>query len=361
MSPIEVYKKGIIEVMSMKIIDRSLIEMNKYFISSNDYKAAIEFLNFISKIGVDIVEIHKSILDNIEVLPQNNIYMFRITEEADWKYVYKHNIEYVLFELKDLWQYYDICSMRNGKVKKVLEIKSENIEDLIKWVTSEESELLYEFDILRIVGLGQCIPLNIKGVIEDLEEDYGILVDICPEDRYYCATAIAIEAIKNGADFVTCVFNGSGGEYGFAALEEVIMALKVIFNEEIKGDTSIFPKVKKLYEKITESFIDLDKPILGDEIFLCESGIHVDGIIKNPSNYEPFDPSLVGLKRKIVIGKHSGSAALEILLKNNNISFRSELLPQLLDLVRMQSTTLKKYIDIQLLKELYCKLSMEAG
>jgi homocitrate synthase NifV len=46
--------------------------------------------------------------------------------------------------------------------------------------------------------------------------------------------------------------------------------------------------------------------VVGKDIFTCESGIHIDGIIKNPSNYEPFDPAEVSLQRKFLIGKKAG-------------------------------------------------------
>ena len=77
-------------------------------------------------------------------------------------------------------------------------------------------------------------------------------------------------------------------------------------------------------------------------MFAHESGIHADGAIKNPKNYEAFDPSVVGLERQIVIGKHSGKAAIVNKFKEYNIELTNEEASVILEMVRSTSVRLKR-------------------
>jgi homocitrate synthase NifV len=80
--------------------------------------------------------------------------------------------------------------------------------------------------------------------------------------------------------------------------------------------------------------IPATKPIIGSRIFAHESGIHVDGVMKRSELYEPFTPETVGLSRMIIIGKHSGKAAIEQKLKELNIRCNPSNVPQVLEKVR---------------------------
>ena len=93
------------------------------------------------------------------------------------------------------------------------------------------------------------------------------------------------------------------------------------------------------------------KAIVGTNMFAHESGIHADGAIKNPKNYEAFDPSVVGLERQIVIGKHSGKAAIINKFKEYNIELEDGEGSQILEVVRATSVKLKRSLfDKELVK-----------
>ena len=88
-------------------------------------------------------------------------------------------------------------------------------------------------------------------------------------------------------------------------------------------------------------------------MFAHESGIHADGAIKNPKNYEAFDPSVVGLERQIVIGKHSGRAAIINKFNEYNITLSNEEANQILEQVRATSVKLKRSLFDKELVKLY--------
>jgi homocitrate synthase NifV len=124
------------------------------------------------------------------------------------------------------------------------------------------------------------------------------------------ATANAIAGIRAGARFVNTTINGLGERAGNAALEEVIMGLKHACNLETGIDTHRFREMSLFVAKASQRPLSVSKPVVGERVFAHESGLHADGVIKDPHNYEGFDPAEVGLTRSIVIGKHSGTGGL---------------------------------------------------
>jgi homocitrate synthase NifV len=124
------------------------------------------------------------------------------------------------------------------------------------------------------------------------------------------ATANAIAGIRAGARFVNTTINGLGERAGNAALEEVVMGLKHACGRETGIDTHRFREMSLFVAKASHRPLSVSKPVVGERVFAHESGLHADGVIKDPHNYEGFDPAEVGLTRSIVIGKHSGTGGL---------------------------------------------------
>lgn len=124
------------------------------------------------------------------------------------------------------------------------------------------------------------------------------------------ATANAIAGIRAGAKFVNTTINGLGERAGNAALEEVVMGLKHACGIETGIDTHRFREMSLFVAKASDRPLSVSKPVVGSRVFAHESGLHADGVIKDPHNYEGFDPAEVGLTRSIVVGKHSGTGGL---------------------------------------------------
>ena len=86
----------------------------------------------------------------------------------------------------------------------------------------------------------------------------------------------------------------------------------------------------------------VSKPIVGANTFAHESGIHADGVIKDPSTYEVFSPEEVGLERQIIIGKHSGSKAVLLKFREYGIDLTKEEADDLLALIRSVTVDMKR-------------------
>lgn len=129
------------------------------------------------------------------------------------------------------------------------------------------------------------------------------------------ATANSLAGVLGGAQQVECTINGIGERAGNAALEEVVMAIKTrpdIFKCKTNINTRKIAPTSKLVSEITGFNVQKNKAIVGANAFAHESGIHQDGMLKNRHTYEIMSPESVGIaKTKIVLGKHSGRAALK--------------------------------------------------
>ena len=129
-----------------------------------------------------------------------------------------------------------------------------------------------------------------------------------------CATALALEGVRNGASQVECTINGLGERAGNTAMEEIVMALKMHErNLDVHTDIncSEFLQASRLVSSITGFTVQPNKAIVGANAFAHSSGIHQDGVIKERSTYEIIDPSMVGAAgSSIVLTARSGHAAL---------------------------------------------------
>lgn len=201
-----------------------------------------------------------------------------------------------------------------------------------------------EYQNIRIVGLDDLLLLNYLSVFNKIKRIISGKIEYCPQNSYFCASALAIEWILNGGDNAVVSFSGSGG---YAALEEVIIALRIAKRHKPNLDLSVFRQIKSIYEEITGKNIARNKAVIGEHIFDVESGIHVDGIFKNGSNYEPFEPSVVGMERKVILGKHSGRTSIEIKLQEHDITFSQNMVSELLICIQQESIRLGRSITDQ--------------
>ncbi len=140
------------------------------------------------------------------------------------------------------------------------------------------------------------------------------------------ATANSLAAVQAGAQSVDVTVNGLGERAGNAPLEEVVMALRLTVQKSCRVDSRRFAALSDLVAQISNRPLPADKPITGSGVFSHESGIHVRGILADRRAYEPFAAESVGhAGTTIVLGKHSGSAAVRQALAEEGVEVsRSE-------------------------------------
>lgn len=156
------------------------------------------------------------------------------------------------------------------------------------------------------------------------------------------ATANALAGIRGGARFVNTTVNGLGERAGNAALEEVVMGLRHACGIETGIDTHRFRELSLFVAKASQRPLPVSKPVVGERVFAHESGLHADGVIKDPHNYEGFDPAEVGMTRSIVVGKHSGTSGLIERYRSMGIDLDRTRAEPLLEMTRALSCRRKR-------------------
>lgn len=135
------------------------------------------------------------------------------------------------------------------------------------------------------------------------------------------ATANTLAAVLAGAASVDVTVNGLGERAGNAPLEEVVMALRLTLNRACGIDIHRFNDLSTLVTHATNRPLPIMKPITGAGVFRHESGIHVRGLLADRRTYEPFAATSVGCQdTEIVLGKHSGTAAIRHVLAAEGIN-----------------------------------------
>lgn len=120
------------------------------------------------------------------------------------------------------------------------------------------------------------------------------------------------------------------------------MALKYLYGRDLGMDTTRFREAAEYVADSSSRAIPVWKTIVGTNVFAHESGIHVDGVLKNPANYEVFSPEEVGLERQLVVGKHSGSHTIYYKFKEFGIELSPEESAEILALAREMAVDLKR-------------------
>lgn len=190
--------------------------------------------------------------------------------------------------------------------------------------------------------VGIMDPFTIYERIKELKNAAGIDIEMHTHDDFGMATANAMGGIKAGANWVGVTMNGLGERAGNAALEEVVMALKHLWNIDLNFKTERFKEIAEYVSRASGRKLPAWKAIVGSNMFAHESGIHADGTIKNPKTYEAFCPEDVGLERQIVIGKHSGSRAIIQKFKEYGIDLADNEAAEILSRIRAAAVDLKR-------------------
>lgn len=190
---------------------------------------------------------------------------------------------------------------------------------------------------------------NVKMILDNVDID----VEMHTHNDFGMATANAVAGIKAGAKFVSTTVMGIGERTGNTPLEEIVMTCKHILKIPTGVETERLKEVAEFVAKASGRDIPPWKPIVGENCFAHEAGIHTDGVIKYLSNYEPYSPEEVGQTRKIIIGKHSGRSAIISALKEKGITVDEETASKLLPLVRAASVSLKRSLSTNELLYLY--------
>jgi 2-isopropylmalate synthase len=177
------------------------------------------------------------------------------------------------------------------------------------------------------VGYGEPLEFGrtMGRLIENVPNSDKAIFSVHCHNDLGLAVANSLSAVMNGARQVECTINGLGERAGNASLEEVVMAVRTrkdIFPVETVIDTTQIMPASRLVASVTGFPVQPNKAIVGANAFAHESGIHQDGVLKFRETYEIMKAEDVGLNtNKLVLGKHSGRAAVKARFEELGITF----------------------------------------
>lgn len=180
-----------------------------------------------------------------------------------------------------------------------------------------------------------------------------VAIEVHTHNDLGMATANAIAGIRAGARFVNTTVNGLGERAGNAALEEVVMGLKHACGIDAGIETHRFRELSLMVAKASRRMLPVWKAVVGERVFAHESGLHADGVLKDPHNYEGFDPAEVGLARQIVVGKHSGASGLIERYRTLGIVLSRDDATLLLPVIRHEALRHKRDLKDRELMQIY--------
>lgn len=193
--------------------------------------------------------------------------------------------------------------------------------------------------------VGVMYPEKMKNFVSSIRKEIKIDLDTHCHNDFGLASANTLAAVEGGCDQVQVTINGLGERAGNADLEQVVMALKLLYGKETNIRTERIVPTSKLVERLTGIRVMPNFPIVGDNAFAHESGIHVHAVLKRAETFEPIKPEMVGAKRKLVLGKHIGVHGIDAKLKELGITVDTEQLKEITTKVKDLGGKGKKVVE----------------
>jgi len=167
--------------------------------------------------------------------------------------------------------------------------------------------------------VGIMIPRSMFKLIEELRETVKTPISVHCHDDFGMAVANSLASVEAGATQVHATINGLGERAGNASLEEVVMALHMLYKLKTMVNTRLLYSTSRLVSTLTGLSVQANKAIVGENAFAHESGIHTRGVTVKPLTFEPIKPELVGRTRKLVAGKLAGTRGIKAELEEVGI------------------------------------------
>jgi homocitrate synthase NifV len=158
--------------------------------------------------------------------------------------------------------------------------------------------------------LGVLDPFDALDAFRGLRRRSQLELEMHAHDDLGLATATSLAAVRGGATHVSTTVNGLGERAGNAPLEEIVVALQQLYRRPTGIDPRHLPRISALVAGASGRPVPAGKSIVGEAVFTHEAGLHVHGLIRDRQTYQAIDPADIGREHRVVLGKHSGLAAV---------------------------------------------------
>lgn len=281
--------------------------------------------------------------------------IFIAMSDMHLKYKYHRSLEDMLGCAKETIEY---ATDHGLKVRFAAEDSSRTPIDRLK-ETFKEVETECKVQYLSLADtVGILNPTTTHYLVSEIYKSVNTAICIHCHDDLGMATANTLAAAEAGAKQLHTTVNGIGERAGNASLEEVLVALRVQYGIE-RYDTTKLTSLSKMISEYSGITPSANKAIIGQNAFSHESGIHVAAILEEPRTYELFLPEMVGGKRNLIVGKHTGKKALKGIINSIGFCLERDELCALIEMVKVCTEEKHKSISREHLEKLIAQVRQE--
>ncbi|HEY9246523.1 MAG TPA: 2-isopropylmalate synthase [Candidatus Methanoperedens sp.] len=206
-------------------------------------------------------------------------------------------------------------------------------------------------DIINVPDtVGVIVPSAMYKLVSEIAANIKIPIDVHCHNDFGLAVANSLAAVEAGASQVQVTINGLGERAGNADLAETVMGLHSLYGAKTNIDTRHIVETSHLVERLTEIRMPATMPIVGENAFAHESGIHTHGVLVRTDTFEPgvMTPEMVGHRRRIVLGKHAGKHAVKQSLESAGLQPNEEQLNEVMKRIKDIGDKGKRVTDVDL-------------
>ncbi|MDD3041819.1 MAG: homocitrate synthase family protein [Methanosarcinaceae archaeon] len=281
--------------------------------------------------------------------------IFIAMSDMHLKYKYHRSLEEMVNCAKETIEY---AKDHGVGVRFAAEDASRTPVDRLKRVFLEV-ERDYKIDYVSLADtVGILNPRTTNYLVSEIYEVVNTPICMHCHDDIGLATANTLAAAEAGAKQLHTTVNGIGERAGNAALEEVLVALRIQYGID-RYDTTKLTALSHLVEEYSGIVPAVNKSVVGKNAFTHESGIHVAAILEDPRTYEVFLPEMVGGKRNLVVGKHTGTKALKGIIESIGCCLERDELCSLIEKVKVCTEERHKSIPRDYLERMIREVKRE--
>ncbi len=281
--------------------------------------------------------------------------IFIAMSDLHLKYKYHRSFEEMLGCAKETIEY---ATDHGLKVRFAAEDASRTPIDRLK-KAFKETETEYKVQYVSLADtIGILNPTTTHYLVSEIYKSINTSICIHCHNDLGMATANTLAAAEAGAKQLHTTVNAIGERAGNASLEEVMVALRVQYGID-RYDTTKLTALSKMVSEYSGITPSVNKAVVGQNAFTHESGIHVAAILEEPRTYELFLPEMVGGKRNLVVGKHTGTKALRGIIDSIGFCLERDELCALIEKVKVCTEEKHKSISREQLERLISQVKQE--
>jgi len=200
--------------------------------------------------------------------------------------------------------------------------------------------------------VGMLTPSGMQGFVKFMQRHLGnsVGIDVHCHNDLGLAAANALAGLEAGANCVHATVNGLGERTGITGLEEISVALSVVYGLDLGFKLDMLPKIAQFVERASGVVVGQQAVVVGDYAFSHKAGVHSAGVLANPKTYEIFSPELVGRRRQILVDRYAGKKAVEEKLKELGITVNDDQLSKIVKKIKEVADTKRNFYEEDILE-----------